>query len=197
MEIVNTFVVVEESLYSVLFDSEMGVLDENGDKIPDIELHEFSRLFNFWKDPVRLRTFFETNEADLNEEFWEGITIDEAIKKTRKEAKRLKSIILEYTESGKTPRQNNLSTLFKPLVDGKIEKDLEKDKARVEGHKTWLRIYAIRVDVNLFIICGGAIKLRKTLNDREYLLKELDKLEITQKLLKDEDSDILDIYELY
>jgi len=47
------------------------------------------------------------------------------------------------------------------------------------------------------MICGGAIKLRETLNDRKYLLQELEKLEITQKLLSDSNNEIFDIYEFY
>jgi hypothetical protein len=197
MEIINTFAVVENSLYSVLFDSELGALDDNGNNIPDFELHEFNRLFEFWKDADRLTTFFETHEDDLNDPYWDGITVEEAIYKTKKEAKRLRSIILEYAKKGQKDKHYNLSLIFKPLTDGKIEKKLEKDKVRVDGPKSWLRIYAIRIDVNFFMICGGAIKLRKTLNDRDYLLKELEKLEITRNYLLDEDNDLLEIYELY
>ena len=87
--------------------------------------------------------------------------------------------------------------LFKPLSDGKFKKEFEKDKVKVDGRKTWLRLYAIRIDVNLFVVCGGAIKLRETLNDRAYLLKELDKLNLTQNYLMDEENDDLDLFELY
>ncbi len=196
MKIVSTFAVVEESLYSVLFDTEVNSVDDNGTTISQEQLHEFRRLFDFWNDPIRLRAFFEEHEEDLKDDYWEGITIDEAIEKTRKEAKELEAILLEYAEAGKTIRLQNLSMLFKPLSDGKIEKEFEKDKAKVDGKKKWIRLYAIRIDANLFVVCGGAIKLRKTLNDRTYLLKELEKLEITRDSLLDEDSDVLDFVEL-
>jgi hypothetical protein len=78
-----------------------------------------------------------------------------------------------------------------------IRKKLEKEKVRLDENKAWLRIYAIRIDTNFFMICGGAIKLRETLNDRKYLLQELEKLEITQKLLSDSNNEIFDIYEFY
>lgn len=197
MKIVSTFAVVEESLYAVLFDTELGISDANGNVIPNEKLHEFRRLFDFWNDPVLLRVFFTEHIDDLNENYWNGISIDEAIEKTRTEAKELERILIEYAEKGKTERLKNLSTLFKPLSDGKIEKDFEKDKVKVDGKKTWIRLYAIRIDANLFVVCGGAVKLRKTLNDRNYLLKELDKLEITRKYLMDEDNDALELFELY
>jgi hypothetical protein len=197
MKIVSTFEVVKESLYSVLFNTELGTLDADKNVMLNEKLHEFSRLFDFWNDPVLLRFFFTEHIADLNDTYWEGIGIDEAIEKTRAEAKVLEKQLFEYAEAGKTTRLKNLSNLFKPLSDGKIEKEYEKDKVKVEGKKTWLRLYAIRIDANLFIVCGGAIKLRKTLNDRTYLLKELDKLEMTRNYLKDDDSDVLELFELY
>lgn len=196
MEIVNTFAVVEESLYSVLYDTEVGAVDDNEEIIPNEKLHEFTRLFDFWNDPFRLRAFFEENEEDLKDTYWDGITIDEAIVKTKTEAKELEAILLEYAESGKSIRLKNLSMLFKPLSEGKYEKEFEKDKVKVEGKKKWIRLYAIRIEANLFIVCGGAIKLRKTLNDRTYLIKELEKLEIARDYLMDEDSDVLDLFEL-
>ena len=197
MKIVSTFAVVEESLYSVLFDTELNAVDDNDSIISNEKLHEFRRLFDFWNDQILLREFFEEHEVDLNDVYWDGITIDEAIDKTRAEAKELERILLEYAEEGKTIRLKNLSMLFKPLSDGKIEKDFEKDKVKVDGKKTWIRLYAIRIEANLFVVCGGAIKLRKTLNDRNYLLKELEKLEIARKYLMDEDSDALELFELY
>jgi len=196
MKIVSTFAVVEESLLSVLFDTEVGAVDDDGAIIPNVQLHEFRRLFDFWNDPVRLRAFFEEHEEDLKEAYWDGISIDEAIEKTRKEAKKLEAILIEYAEEGKTTRHKNLSMLFKPLSDGKFEKEFEKDKVKVDGKKTWIRLYAIRIDANFFVVCGGAIKLRKTLNDRTYLLKELEKLKITRSYLMDEDNDALELFEL-
>lgn len=197
MEIVTTFAVVEESLYSVLYDTEANAVDDDGIVISNNKLHEFRRLFDFWNDQHRLREFFEENELDLNDVYWDGITIDEAIDKTRTEAKELERILLEYAEKGKTIRLKNLSMLFKPLSDGRIEKEFEKDKVKVDGKKTWIRLYAIRIEANLFVVCGGAIKLRKTLNDRTYLLKELDKIDITRNYLMDEDNDALDMFEIY
>lgn len=196
MEIVSIFAVVDESLLSVLFDTELGAVDDDGAIIPNVQLHEFRRLFDFWNDPVRLRAFFEAHEDDLKEAYWDGISIDEAIEKTRKEAKKLEAILIEYAEEGKTTRHKNLSMLFKPLSDGKFEKEFEKDKVKVDGKKTWIRLYAIRIEANFFVVCGGAIKLRKTLNDRTYLLKELEKLKITRSYLMDEDNDELELFEL-
>ena len=133
----------------------------------------------------------------MNDKYWDGISIDEAIVKTRTEAKKLERILLEYAKKGIVKGSKNLSMLFKPLTQDKFEKEFEKDKVKVDEKKTWVRLYAIRIDVNLFVVCGGAVKLRKTLNDRDYLLKELEKMEITRNYLKNTDNDDLDLFELY
>ena len=61
---------------------------------------------------------------------------------------------------------------------------------------SWLRIYAIRIEVNLFVVCGGAIKLTPTMNTRDHLILELYKLECTRNYLQDEDDDNLEFFEL-
>ncbi|MHC5309991.1 hypothetical protein ACYSNM_07935 [Myroides sp. LJL116] len=198
MRIVDIFEVVEGSLFSVLFEEEFKTIGYSNSRLHIVgeQLHEFRRLFDFWNDPFQLRLFFEEHQQDLEDNYWEGITIDQAIEKTREEAKQLEAILLEYAEAGKTNRFETLSTLFKPLSNGRFDKEFEKDKVKVKGRKTWLRLYAIRVDVNFFVVCGGAIKLRETLNDREYLLKELKKLDITCNYLKDDSTDTFDLYEI-
>lgn len=180
MKIVDTFVIVEDSLYSVKYDSE--------------EAHEFERLFNLWNDPEYLESFFQKHKADLNNSFWNGITVEKAIKQTREDAKKLEKKLREIAEKGKTNNDETLSTFFQPLSKGKYG-EFEKDKAK----QSWLRIYAIRIDVNEFVVSGGAIKLTKTMNERPHLLDELKKLDITLKSLQDgeDEEDDLDFLELY
>jgi hypothetical protein len=181
MKIIGTFAVVEDSLYSVQYESE--------------DLHEFTKCFELWNNPVYLREFFEKNIEDLNHSFWNGITIEDAIKKTREDAIALENELIYIAETGKTERHETLSTLFEPLSKGKIG-EYERDKARGFIRPSWLRIYAIRIDANFYVISGGAIKLTKTMNTSEHLLLELEKLESTRNKLIDEDSDNLIYSEL-
>ena len=76
MNIVRTFVVVENCLFSVLYESEI--------------IHEFRRLFNLWRDAEYLEQFFYEHQNDLNRYFWRNISIEEAILKTQEEQKGLK-----------------------------------------------------------------------------------------------------------
>lgn len=182
MKIINTFAIVKDSLYSVQYDTEL--------------LNEFAKCFELWNDPIYLREFFEQHQEDLNNKFWNGITIEEAIIKTREDARLFEEELLYIAETGKTDRYETLSTLFEPLSKGVIDENLEKDKAKGMKRPSWLRIYAIRIEANIFVVCGGSIKLTPTMNERDHLILELDKLEFTRNYLQDEDDDNLEFVEL-
>jgi hypothetical protein len=53
----------------------------------------------------------------------------------------LERLLLSYAKGENL--KENLSMLFRPLFNSKIEREYEKDKAKVGGRKTWLRLYAI------------------------------------------------------
>lgn len=184
MKIINIFDIITESLYSVQYDTD--------------DDHEFNKLFDMWTDAEYLEQFFETHKKDLENGIWGRMTIEKAILITRKEAIRLEDELLEVAESGKTNRYETLSTLFKPLHDKTTEIEaFEFNKAKGNNRRSWLRIYAIRIDSNLFVISGGAIKLTKTMNERAHLLEELKKLEITRRFLSDNEDLDLPIFELF
>lgn len=52
-------------------------------------------------------------------------------------------------------------------------------------HASWLRIYAIRIDPNVYIVTGGAIKLTAKMQDREHTQIELEKLNKCRNFLID------------
>lgn len=63
---------------------------------------------------------------------------------------------------------------------------LGKEKARLRNrpcHASWLRIYAIRLDPGIYIITGGAIKLTRTMQEREHTLVELAKMERVRRYM--------------
>lgn len=183
MKIIGIFAVVEESLYAVKYENEND--------------HEWSLCFERWNDTEYLYNFFTHHEKDLNHKFWGGISIIQAIEKTRRDAKLLDKKLLQLAKTGKHSDSKFLSTHFKPLSDGHYQPDLEKDKAYGIINPSWLRIYAIRIDHNLFVVSGGAIKLTKTMNTRDHLKKELTKLEQTKLFIQDHPDDAIEGYELY
>ena len=82
------------------------------------------------------------------------------------------------------PYTEQLDGLFHPLslADNRAH-ELTREKARNwdrKQHPSWLRIYAIRIEPNVYIVTGGAIKLTATMQEREHTQKELDKLGVIE-----------------
>lgn len=152
---------------------------------------EFHNLFENWSDVEYLEAFFEKHKSDLQRDFYNNIPIEDAIIQTINEAEKLEQQLIEIAEKGKTYAVHSLQTLFKPLYN--YEKAIypipehQKSKAYGSDFKSWLRIYAIRIEENTFIVTGGAIKLTETMNDREHLQNELEKLDLVKQFLIDED----------
>lgn len=148
---------------------------------------EFRKIFNLWGDVEYLENFFEENKSDLEKEFYSGITVSDAVEMTLEEAEALEEKLYEYAESGHSDISQSLQTLFRSLDNNDYKTtSLQKSKAYGSRRKSWLRVYAIRIEANLFIITGGAIKLTHTMNERPHTLKELQKLDRVRAFLKEE-----------
>ena len=90
-----------------------------------------------------------------------------------------------------------MDSIFKPLDITDIRNtELTRQKARNwyrKRHDSWLRIYAIRLEPNVYVVTGGAIKLTRTMQDRKHTMIELAKLNkckdfLTQNRVFDKDS---------
>lgn len=70
----------------------------------------------------------------------------------------------------------DLDKIFRPLENSRTsEMLLGKEKARLRNnprHASWLRIYAIKLEPGIYVITGGAIKLTRTMQEREHTLVE-------------------------
>jgi hypothetical protein len=138
-------------------------------------LDELERLFDEWSDIEKLESFFETNYEDLK---YFKIDVDEAILESIKEANAFRHKILELAKK----ENPDLDSIFKNLDNKEVRIfELIKQKSK----RRWLRIYAIRIDTNVYLITGGAIKLTLQMADRLHTQKELDKLERCRNYLKD------------
>jgi len=182
--------IIENSLYAIKYnDSEVDIFENNEFEEEYEKPNEFRRLFNNWSDPEYLEAFFQKHKTDLQKEFYNFISLEDAISQTINESFELEEKLIEVAENGKENVYENLQTLFAPL--NKKEKILvnipANQKSKVYGacYKSWLRIYAIRIEKNVFIITGGAIKLTENMNEREHLLNELDKLKRIRQFLID------------
>lgn len=135
--------------------------------------NELALLFDTWNDMEYLMQFFIDNFSDLKDRFHIE-RISDAIEDTLDDAEQLERLILDI------PFTDNLDELFKPLgtMDMSV-RELAREKARNwdrSGHASWLRVYAIRLEENVFVITGGAIKLTRTMQERPHTKEQLDKL---------------------
>ncbi|MGX7685568.1 hypothetical protein ACWA1C_00275 [Flectobacillus roseus] len=166
MEIRTIFAIKQFVLYSVAYDEEK---------------NEFKRLFDLWtSDFEYLESFFEENKADLQNGFWGVMTVEQAIFKTRNSAIKLRKQFYDIANNSEST-DDKLQQLFRPLRNDEYQlNSLSKEKSK-EG---WLRIYAIRISENTYVVSGGAIKLTQTMNNEgSHLLIELKKLELTKQFL--------------
>jgi hypothetical protein len=163
MKIVTIFETQNQALLSFQYE----------DQIND----EFDRLFDQWQDIEYLEDFFEKNKSDLNSGFFGKRTIEDAVMQTREDAKELQKQLLEI-ESSDENNPKSLNSLFRPLDNITYKQDeLEKTKVRGIIDRSWIRLYAIKVPENYYIITGGTIKLTRTMMERSHTQKELERLD--------------------
>jgi hypothetical protein len=189
-KIINIFAVVDGALLAVQYDH--------------FKEHEFARIFQNWTDVEYLENFFEIHKCDLQSGYHLTkigyISIEEAVFQTIEEAEAFQEFILKVAEKGKENEDQTLQDLvFKPLHKNDITIKHQETKAYGVNSRSWLRLYAIRIGYNCYVISGGAIKLTRSMNEREHTRKELVKLKILTSYLKGigfEDADDYGIIEI-
>ena len=143
---------------------------------------EFSRLFELWQDAEYLEEFFETHKSDLENGFWGTMSIENAILESFEYAQEFEKILLELSEKSDTEQIGGLEDIFSQLHNSKYQiLTLNKSKAK----QTWLRLYALRIENDVYIITGGAIKLTQKMQDRKHTNLELKKIENSRRFLFD------------
>lgn len=175
MKIVPIFAQENENkgLFSIQFDGESE--------------DELTKCMDNWFDVEYLDSFFTTHKNDLNSDHYgkNRISISDAISFTREEAyelfERLQNLANNKALKGKAQA---LSVAFKPLDNGEITpQDLQEKKGKSRVKERWLRIYAIGISPDTFIVTGGAIKLVHKMNERQHLRDELKKLKKVKSYL--------------
>lgn len=133
---------------------------------------EFSRLFSQWQDPEFLYEFFTEHIDDLQSGFFGPISLQTAIRQTRDEARRLEGKLLQLAQG----KPDSLDSIFEPL---RLEEPIELTRSKAKGDKpkSWLRVYAIKLQSNIYVVTGGAIKLTRRMQEREHTKLELRKFE--------------------
>ena len=152
----------------------------------DQEIDEFDHLFDLWQDIEYLEDFFTRNKKDLMSGFFGPLTIEDAVMQTRNDAKELQKQLLEI-ESSDENNPKLLNSYFKPLDNIRYKQsELEKTKSYGTIEKSWIRLYAIKVPENSYVVTGGAIKLTRTMRERDHTQKELERLDNCLAFLRQE-----------
>lgn len=125
------------------------------------DFNEFERLLDIWTNVSYLKDYAEKNNVEDVEQF-----VDDRLK----EAEIFEDILMEIQE-GKEP----LETFFRPLFDTEMRViNLSLQKGKLKNNS--LRIYAIRIDDDCFLITGGAIKMSQTMQEHPDTEEEYKKL---------------------
>ncbi len=194
--------IVENSLYAIKYIEDNDEFENNEFEDDESTQNEFRRLFKNWADPEYLEAFFEKHQDDLQKPIFSFISIEDAIYDTIEEASLLEAKLIEIANMGKEDATRNLQTLFKPLHKSDETKypipDFQQSKVYGNYYPSWLRVYAIRIEPNAYVVTGGGIKLVKRMSDREHLQTELDKLNLIKKyLIKEHIIDREDLVEFF
>ena len=137
-----------------------------------------------WNDVIWLRSFFKENIDDLAS-YFKITDVNQAIYDTIEDSERLQCLILDISPDA------DLDKIFRPLENSRTsEMILGKEKTGLSNtprHASWMRIYAIKLEQGMYVITGGAIKLTRTMQEREHTLVELARMEKVRRFLLDND----------
>jgi hypothetical protein len=154
----------------------------------DDEIEEFSRIFKLWRDTKYIQDYLNQNIENLESGYYKYSSIDEVIDDIRNQAISLQKLILQYAENGFNTKGDNLQMLFKPLDNREssipLHQETKAKPDKKEYKKPIIRLYAIRIDANTFILTGGLIKLTERMDQCPYGIIELDKIKQAKSFLK-------------
>lgn len=157
-------------------------------KLDNEPIDEFAKIMAKWKDPEEMMNYCKNNLPALRESYGYLITADEAAMKLMDEAMELRFFLLQLATKQKPG--TNLQQIFKPLDNSNTsltELQLSKASAKTRERKDpKLRIYAIRLDENTYIVTGGAIKLTKYMREAEDTRIQLQRMNKVRDWLKDQ-----------
>lgn len=144
--------------------------------------NEMDRLFDEWNDMETVYNFMVENEKELQRETWRKTNTPLlAAKKVTIEAEELEDIIYELCENSEKGRTPDLDSLFQYL-EGKYRGiyQLVPTKGYGPDKPSMLRLYAIKIEPNVYLITGGGIKLADTIQNspglKDHVIQNIDRV---------------------
>ncbi|WNJ17455.1 hypothetical protein [Pontibacter sp. G13] len=146
------------------------------------ELDALRTLLNQWADPLYLSRFYQEHSRDMPRQ-WNLVEFVDQVAREHDEIEMLLTGASELETLG-------LETFFVPLFNEEYQiKPRALRKGRTGFRRSILRVYAIRIDTDCYLISGGAIKLTRTMQEAPHTLLELRKLYRLADYLKDQGVD--------
>lgn len=151
-------------------------------------LNEFEAIFEAWQDAEEIYSFCSNNMDDIRKKFGYAISPEDAANEIMDEADVLFELLLKLGK--KEIPETNLQQVFRPLNNQ--EKDLtvlQPSKGLIKNkiiRNPKLRIYAVRIAENTYVVTGGAIKLTDRMEERPHTKEQLVRLTKVKDWLRDE-----------
>lgn len=113
--------------------------------------NEFGRLMELWNDVGYLREFAKANNVP---------DINSFVKARLRDAEEIDELLEEITT-----QNNDLGTYFIPFHPQEYSRDVTLSVRKGKHRKNRLRLYAIKVYENCYVITSGAIKMSQRTQD--------------------------------
>ena len=149
----------------------------------DEEECEYERLFELWNDVGYVVNFMIENKLYLQSSIWKKIPEPEdAARQVLTEAAELEDYFETLNENVKQGKLPDFDSHFKSLNGRKYEFEIERLPMKSYGlaRPSLLRLYAIKLKPNLYIITGGGIKLADSIQNspdlKDHILQNIDRV---------------------
>jgi len=163
MNIIHIFALVEDSLYAVEDFKKSGK-------------SAYEVVVNRWQDTEYLEDYFDKYEKELKS-FYPNMTVEKAVRKTLMEVMDFDAKVYEAANKKKLGK-----FIFRALHKTDKQRTYIDSKAYGPDNKSWLRLYAIRLAEDIYVVTGGGIKLTEAMTTNE-LKDELKNLKKAKKAL--------------
>lgn len=162
---------IENALYSFRWaESTDNVLDEMAVKYTDV---------------LHLQNYFEGRPEGLR---YYKESVEKAVAKTVRESSAIIEELYDLAERSNNDEEPDLDELFTPLHrEAAYNHPRYYTDYKANGEEApWVRLYAVKIDTNMHVLTGYAIKLVPKMQDDPLLIKELEKLDQATEYLKSE-----------
>jgi len=133
--------------------------------------NEYDRLMDLWTDVSYLRNYAKQNKVD---------NINKFVQDRLEDAEKIQDFIDELLTNNQP-----LSFYFVPLFDKEVGFKVLSLRKGKTSKQDGLRLYAIKIDDDCFVITGGAIKMSQEMQNHPDTNLELEKINSAQEYLKE------------